>query len=106
MYSKALQVKKSHELVIAKYTYSLIETRLFTLVMGLIDDRDDDFQVYRIPIKDIINTFEIKSKKVYAEINQLANSMLKKIITLSVREGDDLKEIKTTLVSSFKYSVS
>ena len=105
MNSTLLKVKKSHELVTARYSFSLMEMRLFTIIVSLIDDRDDDFQTYRIPIKNIIRTFNIKSKTIYAEINSLTTSMLKKIITIPVVEDGKDKEIKTALVSSFKYSV-
>ncbi len=105
MNSTLLKVKKSHELVSARYSFSLMEMRLFTLIVSLIDDRDEDFQVYRIPIKDIISAFNIKSKTIYGEINQMTTSMLKKIITIPIREDNKDKEIKTALVSSFKYSV-
>ena len=105
MNSTLLKVKKSHELVTARYSFSLMEMRLFTIIVSLIDDRDDDFQTYRIPIKNIISTFNIKSKTIYAEINSLTTSMLKKIITIPVVEDGKDKEIKTALVSSFKYSV-
>ncbi|PTT75198.1 replication initiation protein [Chryseobacterium sp. EO14] len=100
-----LKVKKSHELVSARYSFSLIEIRLFTMIVSLIDDRDEDFKNYKIPVKNIIETFQIKSKKIYAELNQLTSSMLKKIITIPIKEDNIEKEIKTTLVSSFKYAV-
>lgn len=100
-----LKVKKSHDLVTARYAFSLMEMRLFSIIVSLIDDRDEDFQVYRIPVKNIIDTFGIKSKTIYAEISQLTTSMLKKIITIPVQENGKDKEIKTALVSSFKYSV-
>lgn len=103
--NSTLLVKKSHELVSARYSFSLMEMRLFTLIVSLIDDRDEDFQVYKIPIKNIITTFNIKSKTIYAEINQMTTSMLKKIITIPIREDNKDKELKTALVSSFKYSV-
>jgi plasmid replication initiation protein len=100
-----LKVKKSHDLVTARFSFSLMEMRLFSLIVSLIDDRDEDFQVYKIPIKNIINTFDIKSKTIYAEIDHLTTSMLKKIITIPIHEEGKNKEIKTALVSSFKYRV-
>jgi plasmid replication initiation protein len=106
MNSTLLTVKKSHELVTARFSFSLMEMRLFTLIVSLVDDRDDDFQVYKIPIKTIITAFSIKSKTIYAEINQMTTSMLKKIITIPIREDNQDKELKTALVSSFKYSVN
>lgn len=65
-----------------------------------------DFKIYKIPIKDIIETFELKSKTIYAEISQLTTSMLKKVITIPLKENNQEKELKTTLVSSFKYNVN
>lgn len=52
-----LKIKKSHELVTARYSFSLTELRLFTLIVSLIKDQDGDFEVYRIPIKQVIDTF-------------------------------------------------
>jgi len=100
-----LKVKKSHDLVTARHSFSLMEMRLFSLIVSLIDDRDEDFKTYKIPIKDIIQTFELKSKTIYAEINQLTTSMLKKVIVIPLKENNQEKLLKTTLVSSFKYSV-
>jgi plasmid replication initiation protein len=100
-----LMVKKSNELVTARFSFSVMEMRLFTMIVSLIDDRDEDFKQYKIPIKNLINMYEIKSKTIYAEIVTLSTSMLNKIITIPIKENDIDKEIKTTLVSSFKYAV-
>lgn len=100
-----LTVKKSHELVTARYSFNLMEMRLFTLIVSMIQDKDEDFKTYTIPIKNIIQTFGIKNKNIYAEINQLTTSMLKKIIVIPIQEEGKDKEIKTALVSSFKYEV-
>ncbi|WP_396146034.1 replication initiation protein [Flavobacterium sp.] len=106
MNATQLTVKKSHDLVTARHSFTLMEMRLFTIIVSLIDDRDEDFKTYKIPIKDIIDTFELKSKTIYAEISQLTTSMLKKVITIPLRENNQEKELKTTLVSSFKYNVN
>ncbi|MCF2221051.1 replication initiation protein [Chryseobacterium sp. PS-8] len=99
-------VKKSHELVMGKFSFSLLELRLFSLIVSMIDDRDEDFKTYRIAVKDMMKTFNLKSKTIYAEIQQVTTSMLKKIIVIPVQEEGVQKEIKSTLMSSFKYEVS
>lgn len=99
-------VKKSHELVMGKFSFSLLELRLFSLIVSMIDDRDEDFKVYKIAVKDIMKTFNLKSKTIYAEIQQITTSMLKKIIIIPIQENGIQKEIKSTLMSSFKYEVS
>lgn len=52
-----LKIKKAHDLVTARYSFSLIEIRLFTLIVSMIKDQDEDFEVYKIPIKQVIDTF-------------------------------------------------
>lgn len=89
-----------------KFSFSLLELRLFSLIVSMIDDRDEDFKVYKIAVKDIMKTFNLKSKTIYAEIQQITTSMLKKIIIIPIQENGIQKEIKSTLMSSFKYEVS
>ncbi len=105
MNSTLLKVKKSHELVTARYSFTLMEMRLFTIIVSMIDDRDEDFKTYKIPVRNFINTFNIKSKTIYAEISQLTTSMLKKIITIPVHKDNEEKELKVALLSSFMYSI-
>ena len=100
-----LKIKKAHDLVTARYSFSLIEIRLFTLIVSMIKDQDEDFEAYKIPIKQVIDTFWITNKNIYAEISDLTTSMLKKIITIPIEEDGKKKELKTSIVSSFKYNV-
>lgn len=100
-----LKIKKAHDLVTARYSFSLIEIRLFTLIVSMIKDQDEDFEAYKIPIKQVIDTFWITNKNIYAEISDLTTSMLKKIITIPIEEDGKKKELKTAIVSSFKYNV-
>ena len=101
-----LKIKKSHELVLAKYHLSLQESRLFCMVISMVDDRDEDFKTYKIPIKDLIDTFQIKSKAIYQEIKTLSREMIKKIVTLSMKENGVDKEMQVSLISSSKYNVN
>lgn len=100
-----LKIKKAHDLVTARYSFSLIEIRLFTLIVSMIKDQDEDFETYKIPIKQVIDTFWITNKNIYAEISDLTTSMLKKIITIPIEEDGKKKELKTAIVSSFKYNL-
>lgn len=102
---KTLTVKKSHELVTAKFQFGLQEMRLFCMLVSMIDDRDEDFKTYKIPVKEIIRTFRITSNTIYAELRELTRSMLKKVITIPLHEDGQDKELQLTLMSSFKYNV-
>ena len=106
MDTHSLKIKKSHELVLAKYHLSLQESRLFCMVVSMVDDRDEDFKTYQIPIKDLITTFNIRSKNIYQEVKKLSNEMLKKVVTLPLREQGEDKEIQVGLISSCKYNVN
>lgn len=57
MTTNSLKIKKAHDLVTARYSFSLTELRLFTLIVSMIKDQDEDFEVYKIPIKHVIDTF-------------------------------------------------
>ena len=105
MTTTSLKIKKAHDLVTARYSFSLTELRLFTLIVSMIKDQDEDFEVYKIPIKHVIDTFWITNKNIYGEISDVTTSMLKKIITIPIEEEGKRKELKTSIVSSFKYSV-
>ena len=50
-------IKKSNDLVEAKYKFDIWETRVFTKMLTFISDEDKEFYEYQIPIKDMIKDF-------------------------------------------------
>jgi len=96
-------IQKAHELVNAKYAFSLQEMRVFLKMLTLIGNEDADFQKYSFKVKDFAHEFGIKSKDIYGELEALTDGLLKKIIKIPIRKNGKEKVFKTTLVSSFEY---
>jgi len=96
-------IQKAHELVNAKYAFSLQEMRVFLKMLTLIGQEDADFQKYSFKVKDFAHEFGIKSKDIYGELEALTDGLLKKIIKIPIRKNGKEKVFKTTLVSSFEY---
>lgn len=99
----SLIIQKSHELVNAKYNFSLNENRIFLKMLSQIQATDADFQKYSFYMKDFIQEFGINNKDIYREIEAMTDGLLKKIIKIPIRKNGKEKVFKTTLVSSFEY---
>lgn len=98
-------VKKSHYLVNARLDFSITEIRLFTIMVSWISNDDEDFKTYKIPLKDFIDTFNIKNKNIYKELELTTDRLLKKVVKIPLEEEGKQKIFKTSLVSSFKYNI-
>jgi len=98
-------VKKSHHLVNARLDFSITEIRLFTLMVSWISNDDEDFKVYKIPLKEFIDTFNIKNKNIYKELELTTDRLIKKVVKIPIEEWGKQKVFKTSLVSSFKYNI-
>ena len=68
-------IKKSNELIEARYKFDIWETRIFTSVLGQIAREDEDFQVYRIYLRDIIKEFGINNGNAYDLLRVAADSL-------------------------------
>ncbi len=86
MAKKKAIVKKSNQLVNARFDFTVLEIRLFTLMLSQISHDDEDFALYRIPIQEFIKTFNIKNKNIYKELERTTDSLIKKIIKIPIEE--------------------
>lgn len=98
-------VKKSNHLVNARFDFTVLEIRLFTLMVSQISNSDEDFKTYQIPVKEFVKTFNIKNKNIYRELEKTTDSLIKKIIKIPIEEWGKQKLFKTTLVNSFKFAL-
>ena len=105
MGKKKAIVKKSNQLVNARFDFSVLEIRLFTLMVSQISNDDEDFATYKIPIQEFIKTFKIKNKNIYKELEKTTDSLIKKIIKIPIEEWGEQKLFKTSLINSFKYNI-
>ena len=56
-------IRKSNELVEARYKFDIWETRVFTKMLTMVQRHDSDFQEYRIYLKEIVRDFQIENNK-------------------------------------------
>lgn len=91
-------VRKSNDLVEAKYKFDIWETRVFTKMLMLIRPDDEDFKDYRIYLHEVIGDFDLKkNKEAYEWLKRGARKLMTKIIKV-VRETDEgLMEFQTPI---------
>lgn len=97
---KQLVVKKSNDLIEARYKLTLGEQRLILLLASQIRKDDEDFKDYEVRVEDFAQWFNLgASSSVYEKVEQIADNLIGKVVTL---KNDDEIE-KTTWISYIKY---
>jgi plasmid replication initiation protein len=86
-------IKKSNELIEARYKFDIWETRIFTSVLSQIARDDEDFRVYRIYLRDVIKDFGINNGNAYDLLRDAADSLMNKKFFLDY-EGDGAERKK------------
>jgi plasmid replication initiation protein len=71
-------VRKSNNLIEARYNFDVWEMRLFLVLISNIRRDDTDFGFYRIYYRDVAKTFGLNMKRGYSEIRESAKSLLDK----------------------------
>jgi plasmid replication initiation protein len=92
-------VKKSNDLIQAQYALSLNEQRLILYLIGKITKSDTDFQDYAFTFADLAELTEIHKSRIYAEMKNIAYSLLRNPITFKVKN----KELICNWCSSFLF---
>lgn len=69
-------IKKSNQLIEARYRFDIWETRIFLSVLSCIRREDEDLQPYRIWYKDIIKIFGLRSHQSYDLLRTAAKSLM------------------------------
>ena len=81
-------IKKSNDLIDAKYKFNLWEMRIFLSILAKIHKDDQDFAAYKIWYKDVIKDFGLKSAESYNYLREAGNSMLEqKLYTHYLSDG-------------------
>ena len=76
-------IKKSNQLIEARYKFDVWETRIFLSVLSNIKRDDEDFKVYRIWYREVIKSFGLKSGQSYAFLRDAARSLIRKVFNIS-----------------------
>lgn len=85
-------IKKSNDLIEARYKFDIWETRFFLSVLSKIHKDDDEFETYRISYKEIIKTFELKPTSSYELLRNAARSLMDKKVTVDYEENGHKRE--------------
>lgn len=85
-------VRKSNELISARYKLSVWEQRLILVLLSDINLNDEDFRSYRIEASRLAQAFQLNSSKsFYGKLQEAADSLVGKTVQL----GDDEQISKT-----------
>jgi plasmid replication initiation protein len=100
-------IRKSNDLVEAKYKFDIWETRIFTKMLTLIQREDEDFKEYRVYLKDIVGEFGLeKNKDAYDYIRQGAKKLMKKTFYIPYEAEDGQKRMfETPVISSLDSAI-
>ena len=85
-------IKKSNELIEARYKFDVWETRFFHTVLSKIHRDDEDFETYRIFYKDIIKVFGLKATSSYELLRNAARSLMNQKVTVGYEENGHKRE--------------
>lgn len=93
-------IRKSNDLVEARYKFNIWEMRIFTKMLTMIRREDEDFKEYRIYLKDIIHEFNLqKDNASYEWLKDGATRLMKKIITVQRQTEDGEMEFQTPIIA-------
>ena len=75
---RSKRVVEHNDLVNARYDFPVLIHRLFIAGLLLIDKDDDDLKTYHIPIRELIDAYDLSSKAYYSELKDRAEELLKR----------------------------
>jgi plasmid replication initiation protein len=98
-----VSIRKSNDLVEARYRFDIWETRIFTKMLSVIRSDDQDFSEYKIYISELIRDFNLTSdKNAYAMVKQGAEKLMRKIIKVIMKDEGNWVEFQTPIIGSLK----
>ncbi len=96
-------IKKSNQLIEARYRFDTWETRMFLSLLSCIRKEDGDFQTYRIWYSDVIDIFGIKSHQSYDLLRAGVKNLMRKTLHVNYQEGGFTREKEYHIIRSTDY---
>jgi plasmid replication initiation protein len=96
-------IKKSNQLIEARYRFDTWETRMFLSLLSCIRKEDGDFQTYRIWYSDVIDIFGIKSHQSYDLLRTGVKNLMRKTLHINYQEGNFTREKEYHIIRSTDY---
>lgn len=92
-------IRKSNDLVEARYKFDIWETRVFTKMLTMVRRDDEDFQNYRIYLKDIVKDFQLESNNdAYDRLRAGGMKLMSKVVKVVRNTDEGLMELSTPIV--------
>ena len=99
-------IRKSNELVEAKYKFDIWETRIFTKMLTMIHRDDEDFKEYKVYLKDLVSEFGLdKNKEAYELIRTGAKKLMKKSFYIPYEVDGQKRMFETPVISSLDSAI-
>ena len=96
-------IKKSNQLIEARYKFDVWETRIFLSVLSYIRREDEDFKTYRIWYRDVIKTFGLTSGQSYGFLRDASRSLMRKVFNVSNEENGFQRETEYHIIRSVNF---
>jgi plasmid replication initiation protein len=92
-------IRKSNNLIEARYKFDIWETRVFTKVLSLIKPEDTDFKTFRIHLKEVIDEFKLqKDKASYKLLRDATDNLMKKVFYIPYESEGAIRERKYPII--------
>ncbi len=92
-------IRKSNDLVEARYKFDIWETRVFTKLLTLIRPDDIDFQPFRIYLRDVIDDFKLhKDNASYKLLRDATDNLLSKVFYVPYEVEGAIRERKYPII--------
>lgn len=96
-------IKKSNQLIEARYKFDIWETRMFLSVLAQIHKDDEDFRPYRLWYTDVIKNFGLRSNQSYDLLRNAAKELMKKTFKVSSQDTGFQRETEYHIIRSVNY---
>lgn len=100
-------VRKSNDLVEARYKFDIWETRVFTKMLTMVRRDDADFQNYRIYLRDVVKDFGLETNNdAYDRLRAGGMKLMSKVVKVVRNTDEGLMELSTPIVVGVEQLIS
>ncbi len=96
-------IKKSNQLIEARYKFDVWEMRFFLTVLSNIRRDDTEFEVYRVWYRDVIELFGLKGNSSYELLRQGAKSLMQKSFFVNYESEGAVREVQYHILRKIDY---
>ncbi len=86
-----LMVTQANQVALASYSLTLEEKRIILFLTSLIQQEDQDFKEYRIPITELQKYLKLKRKDFYKSVKHVIDELMGRVVTIEKPDGGWIK---------------